>query len=327
MRAAKAPEVSETSDLMSAEDTRKASDAKGTQCVLLDVCILDDDQAQQQEVQSIVRNSLQSVSLQLGIRACFQTSKGFKDSDLFEKHLFPGSRPSKQLPTLVLCDVALKKRSGIEIAKEIGGRSFPTDVVIYSKGAQSQEVVITNRYGRVFFAKDTSTLDPKITACLWGIVSRWGDPEYVRGLMISRILDVEAELDQGLTYYFIRGKEAEAARQRFRREFLHGTQSFTLDPKFTLMDSILRGLRSNGAPICETKDAEDLRKVGHRLVAMRNSLAHGGVEMSEDGGIKISRREQEDKVYSRTQIIDTLLDAYDSGSLVQTLNTKLSELT
>lgn len=318
------------SDLMSADDTRITTELKGTQRVLLDVCILDDDEGQQHEIHASVRNAMVSVSLQLGVDACLQTSKGFEDSDTFEKHLFPGNNPSEHpsehLPTLVLCDVALKQRNGIEIAKDIAKRSFPTDVVVYSKGAQSEEVRVTNRYGRVFFAKDKSTLDPKITACLWGIVSRWDDPEYMRGLMLSRIGDVEAELDLGLMFYFNRGKDAEAAQKRFKKEFLHASQTFTFEPKFRLMDSILKGLRGADTPICDVKDDKYLNDTWQKLGKRRNSLAHGGVEKSEDGGIKITRRKQEDEVYSREVIIDTLLGAYDSGRLVQELNTKLSAL-
>lgn len=248
----------------------------------LHAVILEDREKQAQIILSVVKDSLKSVSKQTGIPYSLtqETVKSIEEVNYIMNR-------DDSLPDLVFCDLDLNvKGSGMEVAKRISNELYPTDVLLYSYAGviDSSEVLPENRYGATLIA-NLDQIDGKISWLIWKTLLRLSDPEYTRGLILSRTADTETLLDECLFYLF---RIHEEQADHFKWDLLRGGD-YNWSHKF---DVLSRGL-SPKAGIKLKEKGINMETIRHHITGIfkfRNEIAHGIVKGDKGGGLFIKNK-------------------------------------
>lgn len=186
------------------------------------------------------------------------------------------------LPDWVLCDLDLNiEGAGKEVAKLISSELFPTDVLLYTYAGliNHPDLLPEKRYGATLMA-NRDEIDGRISWLMWKTLVKLSDPEYIRGLLLSRATDTESLLDEYLSYIFrIREEKAES----FRWELLRG-EGYNWNHKYKVLESELsKDIKSK----LSEKEIKMDKIYGHLsgIFTFRNDIVHGILRADKEGGL------------------------------------------
>lgn len=199
-----------------------------------------------------------------------------------------------KVPDWVLCDVDLSdKGAGVEVAKTILKRKYPTDVLLYTQSLVFPVVedIQSNRYCNVATA-NRDQLDGAIDILVWRSVTRLADPDYLRGIMLSRAAETESLIDECLVQLFGVNKIQTQLRDSFRWGLLR-SEGYGQSVKFKVLNDFLKDRLQNGSDpkvIFTTNELSTIKGNLERIFKTRNIVAHGIAYSDEKGGLVILNR-------------------------------------
>lgn len=248
----------------------------------LHVVILEDRVGQAQKILSVIVNSLDSVSRQTGIT--YSLDKDFVKSKSEVENIM---NSDTKLPDLIVCDLDLKdKGAGMEVAKLISDKLYPTDVLLYTYAGIINPVgpLPENRYGATLTA-NIEQIEGKVTWLIWKTLLKLSDPEYTRGLILSRTTDTETLLDECLTSLFrINEEQVDYFKWKLLRD-----GDYNWKHKFDVLSS---GLSNEMESMVKEKGINMEKVLRHLsgIFTFRNEIAHGLVEGDKGGGLFIKNK-------------------------------------
>lgn len=249
----------------------------------LHAMILEDRTRQGEKISSLIGESLESVSKQTGIR--YSLSK----VDLMDnpEEVYKILNQDDSLPDWVFCDLDLKVvGAGKEVAERISNELYPTDVLLYTYAGMisNPDPLPKNRYGATLMA-NKDQIEGKVVWLMWRTLVKLSDPEYTRGLLLSRAADTESLLDECLSYLF---RIQESQTVSFKWGLLRG-EGYNWRHKFDVLSS---GLSSDAKNKLEEKGIKMVRVSGHLngIFQFRNDIAHGIVKGDQGGGLFLKNR-------------------------------------
>ena len=198
------------------------------------------------------------------------------------------------VPDWILCDVDLKETgAGVEVAKTILKRGYPTEVLLYTQSLVFPivEDIQSNRYCNVATA-NKDQIDGAIDILVWRSVTRLADPDYLRGIMLSRAADTEALIDECLVQLFGVDKIDTQLRDSFRWGLLR-SEGYGQSVKFKVLNDFLKDRLQpeSNAPVSFTiNEFNTIRKNLECIFKTRNVVAHGIASSDEKGGLAILNR-------------------------------------
>ena len=167
-----------------------------------------------------------------------------------------------QTTDIAFIDKNLGTSSGFKVVENILDRDKLLDVFIYSRGGiGSSDLVKLFSYGLVVVAQEREQIVDKLQTLIDKNLSRWEDVVFLRGVVISRLIDLERDIDDVLMETFLpSGKK----RQEKFRDFLLENSNISVYSKQTILSKIAKP--KNGQPF----------SIGElcNLQEFRNLLAH-----------------------------------------------------
>ena len=167
-----------------------------------------------------------------------------------------------QTTDIAFVDKNLGISSGFEVIENIRDRDKLLDVFIYSReGIGSSDLVKLSSYGLVVVAQEREQIVDRLQTLIDKNLSRWEDVVFLRGVVISRLIDLERDIDDVLMETFLpSGKK----RQEKFRDFLLENSNISVYSKQTILSKIAKP--KNGKPF----------SIGElcNLQEFRNLLAH-----------------------------------------------------
>lgn len=166
-----------------------------------------------------------------------------------------------QTTDIAFIDKNLNDASGIDVIEHIRNKYRLLDVLIYSRAhIENDDLAKINDYGIVEIVQKKERIVDRLKTLIDKNLGKWYDIYYLRGLVISRIIDIEREIDDALMEFFAPHDDS---RKEFRNYLLENTY-ITLFAKKSILGKIANP--SNGKPF-------SLNKLQH-LQEYRNMLAH-----------------------------------------------------
>jgi hypothetical protein len=206
---------------------------------------------------------------------------------------------SNDLPYWLLVDSKLEGESGKELVDLVGKLGYPADVLYYSraKPVPPLEGIKPPRYGKVF-SVHWDDIPDRISFMAQEFLLKWTDPEYIRGLVLSRAVDVEIAMDDCVLAFF---KVANSREPTFRSKLLgtHGAQLFA---RFdVLVKAIAEVRQGNGAGITATYDRITKEVLDQVFKDTRDMFAHNllGKDPAVPFSLKIIHKSGGDIPYER----------------------------
>jgi hypothetical protein len=246
--------------------TGSSPDPKGTK---LGYLILDDGEASRGKLKEVVREAVGLACTQAGLaKAAIDPIVVNESAKLADASKFVTE--ADRLPYWLLVDSALEGESGEELLQVVKRLGYPADVVYYSRaeGKLTLKGVGPLRYCKVSLAR-WDDLPAKVEQMAREFLLKWTDPDYVRGLVLSRAVDVEVAMDSCILAYFGIDKTQEPT---FRKELL-GKNGAQLGPRLTVLEKAVRQVGSNAKGPSEfgKMSTGSLKKL---LEGTRNIFAH-----------------------------------------------------
>ena len=192
-----------------------------------------------------------------------------------------------KVPDWVFCDLNLGERdAGLEVAKIISERRYPTDLLLYTQaGILGREIEsFGNRYGNVWTA-NRDEIEGTIDKMVWRATTKLSDPEYLRGLVLSRATDTELLIDDCVVSLF---RIDDELKDHFRWGLLRN-ESYGPGAKYQALATYIQKLKEEERKTLSV----DVDKVGKHITDIfkkRNLVAHGIAISDGKGGLQISNR-------------------------------------
>ena len=167
-----------------------------------------------------------------------------------------------QTTDIAFIDKNLNGASGLDVVEDIRKHDKLLDIFIYSRaGIENNDLAKLSSYGLVEVAQEKEQIVDKFKTLIDKNLSKWEDVVFLRGVVISRLIDLERDIDDVLMETFLpSGKE----RQEKFRDFLLENSHITMYAKQTILSKIANP--KNGDPF----SINDLNV----LQEYRNLLAH-----------------------------------------------------
>lgn len=198
----------------------------------------------------------------------------------------------QSVPDFILCDLNLSEiGTGEKVVEEIVKRRYPTDLLLYTQGSVPlkeayPKIANDHRYGNVFLA-GRDVIEGTIESMALRAAVKLSDPEYLRGIILSKTTDVELSLDNCLSTMFkIEEQDIVFFKQGLLRSF-----DYAIINKF----EIIKTFCEKNAIVNENSRIGDLEKILGRLRGInktRNEVAHGNSSYDGAGGLKVVNRLQ-----------------------------------
>ena len=263
---------------MKAEKRTSAEEARGIQVRGI---ILDDSGTQGDLIRRELEGSLASVSSRTGINYNFPLPLVTANPE----EVFEIIDTDKDIPDWIFCDLNLgKKGAGLAVANRIAKQLYPTDVLLYTyAGIVSEGIKLQdNRYG-ISLVANHDQITGRIEWLVWRTMVRLSDPEYVRGLLLSRATDVESKIDDCLASFFM---ISEGHIDYFKWGLLRG-EGYNWLHKYGILSE---GLKDMGTGDSSGLDLAKLEKHLKDIFGLRNQVAHGIAQSDSSGGLSIKNR-------------------------------------
>ena len=237
------------------------------------------------------------------------------------------SGSASAFPDILLLDNNLpgSPGSGEETLSEISRRRLPVDSILYSEVSDLEYPDQSNPYGRTW-STSYKDIDDIIRQAITKFYLFWTNPEYIRGLMLSRFADLDIALN-GLIVELIQVGEE---RKKYLTEFSLTRDGLAVTTKAKNAASVAKLLVKDGK-LAEEVEKEISRFKGDiiRYAGERDDFAHNPILELYGEGIEITAKSQENKPYSRNTVKEFSANCTSSileiEAMTDTINKKLSK--
>ena len=246
----------------------------------LDYLLLDNSKDSRDRMNSRISASVDSVSTRMGLESGQATATCVKEAvDAADASAF--IKESGILPDMLVIDQNLTGgEQGASFVRQVVEVGYPAEILLFSQAARAPQRrgMPQVRYGTLEVAGQ-GEIEGKIDFMVTRLLTKWGDPEYLRGLVLSRAVDVELAMDGCVITHM---KIAKDKTDEFRSEFL-GSDGLDAFKKAKLVVSTLEGVaksrRAGAGPSFPTLNGKNLEFV---FQDVRNKFAHNEILPDEN---------------------------------------------
>jgi len=219
----------------------------------------------------------------------------------------------KQRVDVVVTDMNLTEtKNGLDVIKAVEKSGTYTDVLLYSaKGVDTNDIREKMTYGFVEIV-DGKFFADELIGMIDKNLRRWQDVTHLRGVVISKIIDVELKINILFARYF---KIPSASVPSFH-DFILENRSNSLEGKIASVQHILKE-----AKLGNDKDFKNLCNDLHELQRNRNYLAHC---KRDKGNPDCLVSMGEPKKFDKAKIVAMFEMARDVAEKVELLDQRLS---
>ncbi len=237
--------------------------------IALGYLLLDDDATLRRRVIKTIREEVlrASKSRELDDKCEVTFTPVVKGSLKTAKHYVTAST---SLPDWVLVDERLEgSMDGKQLVEELHRVGYPADVLFYSNASMAPPLDkgLILRYGRI-----RSTGKDSLSAYIYQMaeefLTKWSDPEYVRGLVLSRAVDVDLAIDDCIVKFF---KIEDEEKSHFTQHLL-GANGVRLGAKLDIIEKAVNLLKSREKD--QTYQDISKGKIKEVFESTRNKFAH-----------------------------------------------------
>ena len=170
-----------------------------------------------------------------------------------------------QTTDIAFVDKNLNGASGLDVIQNIRDKDKILDILIYSRaGIENNELAEMSSYGLVEAVQERAQIVDRLKTLIDKNLSKWEDVIFLRGAVISRIIEIEQEVDDTLMKVF---SPHEKNKQKFRN-FLLENPYISMFAKQTILEQLIKPMKAmEKKPPFSTNDLGD-------LMSARNLLAH-----------------------------------------------------
>ncbi|MCL4341230.1 MAG: hypothetical protein M1431_03940 [Candidatus Thermoplasmatota archaeon] len=265
--------------MTTATPTRK----KDSEAIEVNVVVLEDNDTEAERMKGFLEGSLASIPIRNGVKLSLQQIQLMKTKADVLKVL----EGDVKVPDWIFCDFNLReKNAGLEVANTISSRRYPTDILLYTQAGtiNIDNELLWNRYGNVWTA-NRDEIEGTIDKMVWRATTKLSDPEYLRGLVLSRATDTEVLIDDCVGSLF----RIDDKLKDFFKWALLRSENYGPGSKFHTVATYL-----NRLPEDEYKSIHVVPKQveGHikEIFRTRNLVAHGIAISDGKGGLQIRNR-------------------------------------
>ena len=186
---------------------------------------------------------------------------------------------------IVFVDKNLNGTSGIDVIDSIRRKYLFLDILIYSRAnIESDDHARINNYGLVETDHKKEQIVDRLKTLIDKNLSKWEDIVFLRGSVISKIVEIETDINDALMRMFLPSDESR--REKFRDFFLENS-AITLEAKKEILRKITKG---EDRPF-SVKDLEYLQRYRNRLAHCKRSETNPDVLVTMGEGLEIGRDE------------------------------------
>ncbi len=201
--------------------------------------------------------------------------------------------------------------NGLDVIKKIGEEKILVDVLFYSTPSFKEEDVTSFHHFVEIVDDKTKILEP-LKRLIKKNIKRCEDPIFLRGYVLSRVVDLEIELNELFETYF---EIKENSKEHFHG-FLMENRSFSLFGKSSAFSKLLDKNKEI------LKDVKLSRSQLDDIADKRNLLAHSKVDLSKPNCF-ISMGDQ--KRFGRDELKELLKKIKEALLEVEKMKKKLKE--
>jgi len=210
----------------------------------------------------------------------------------------PGS--ASAFPDILLLDNNLpgSPGSGKETLSEISKGRLPVDSILYSEVSDLEDPDQSNPYGRTW-STSYKDIDDIIRQAITKFYLSWTNPEYIRGLMLSRFADLDIALNGLIVELIHVGEE----HKKYLTEFSLTRDGLGVTSKAKNAASVAKLLVEDGK-LAEEEEKE-IRRFKKNIInyaGERDDFAHNPILNLYGEGIEITAKSQENGPYSRNTV-------------------------
>ncbi len=208
---------------------------------------------------------------------------------------------------IVLTDKNIEEKGdGLEVVKKIRSEFKHLDILFYSADQYDREELDTIcEYGSIEIVEGREIID-RLQTLVEKNISQWENMNYLRGIVISRIIEIEMEVNEFIEKYF-----AQQGNTQFRN-FILENKHISLDAKKKILSKIIE---------FEKVVMEGLNKLT-TLQEKRNLLAHCKVKDGEKNKLV---HMGDDKEFTRDDIYKIFDDVNQFSTFLKQLELKIEE--
>lgn len=171
---------------------------------------------------------------------------------------------------------------GIKLVDSIRKRQPLLDILIYTAGNMKQEdLEMISDCGMVDIVRDRKQFVDRLQTLIDRNLSKWRDIVYLRGMAISRIVDLEGEINDVLMEIF---SPHEKSRKKFR-SFLLENPHITLFAKKKILSKVANP--KNGKPFT-IGDLDTLQEFRNVLAHCKRSKTDSNILIQMDNDVQVS---------------------------------------
>ena len=183
---------------------------------------------------------------------------------------------------------------GIRLINEILKQHPLLDVLIYTAGhMKQQDLEMIADCGIVDIVRDRKQIVDRLQTLIERNLSKWDDVVYLRGMVISRIIDLEGEINDALMEIFLPHEER---RKKFRN-FVLENPHITLFAKKTILGKIANP--EKGKPF-SMGDLDKLQEFRNLLAHCKRSETEPNALIKMDENVKIDSFEIK-KIFAKAE--------------------------
>lgn len=136
---------------------------------------------------------------------------------------------------IAFIDKNLGSATGLDVIREIRNRDKLLDILAYSRAPiDDKEIAEMSSYGLVEVAQDKEEIIDSLQTLIDKNLAKWEDMSYLRGVVISRLIDVEREIDDVFMEAFA---PRDDCKERFRDYVLENSH-ITMFAKKTILSKL-----------------------------------------------------------------------------------------
>ena len=202
----------------------------------------------------------------------------------------------EELPDWVLVDVRLgEKEDGHMLVEKIRELGYPADVLLYTQADWAQQSPMEElRYGKLRVAGGMENIKAEISDMARDFLRKWREPEYLRGIVLSRAADMDVAMDDLIVKYF----SVEGEKEAEFRECFFGKQPINLGAKLSIIEAVA-GRVNWDQPDGGTGPNQEKLKIGNitdmirrLLTGTRDPFAHSQLEPGQQQGFGVALRQK-----------------------------------
>lgn len=204
---------------------------------------------------------------------------------------------------IAFIDKNLDNASGIDVVDSIRKSHKLLDILIYSRGGiGNEDLARLSNYAMVEVAKEKDQIIGKLRGLVNRNISKWKDMIFMRGVVISRLIDLEQEIDAVLTKVFSPVQDEE-----FRLLVLE--KSMSMQDKRDILRCITKDMEEKPFNV---RDLQEIQESRNMLAHCRRSEEDPNV-LIKGGTDKLVDRDEIGKIFERANRFSERLESFKRG--------------